>query len=242
MDELTDVTHDPPAAEELTLVALTPADMVPAQAELSAWCVRKLAAVTTELADLETNLELATQHGWKHASVEASLNRAAKRVTYYEKMKAAIDAGYLIVPNFPIDVFAVRVARRKQPEKVYDNNWASNFAANQQLLPAGEGRYVDNTVRLRNESHTAVVDGKEKHVRRYVSASYDAVDFPVLAVKPAILSTTQRAMALKIFDQMGTVTNQSGRDPIVVGQLLDPRGNGRRVTFFVAWWLDTASL
>jgi hypothetical protein len=49
-------------------------------------------------------------------------------------------------------------------------------------------------------------------------------------------------MALRVFDEMGTVTNQSGRDPIVVGRLLDPRGNRRCTTFFVAWWLDTATL
>jgi len=41
---------------------------------------------------------------------------------------------------------------------------------------------------------------------------------------------------------MGTVQNGVGKDPIVVGRLLDPRGNRRCVSFFVAWWLDTATL
>lgn len=52
-----------------------------------------------------------------------------------------------------------------------------------------------------------------------------------------------RAMALNVFDQLGVVRNsvRSG-DPIVVGQILDPRGGGRMATFFVAWWLDTADL
>jgi len=45
-------TEQPAPDEDLTLVALTPGDMVPAQTELRAWCDRKVAAVQTELADL----------------------------------------------------------------------------------------------------------------------------------------------------------------------------------------------
>jgi len=227
--------------DDLNLVALSPAEMAPTQTALAAWCDQKLQAVRAEQSDLETNLELATAHGWKHASVASTLLRTQKRVLYYEKLKAAVEAGYVIVPNFPIDVFAVRVKRAKQPEKVRDSRWGG-FRADPQLLATGVGNYVDEQVRYRDESSVQMVDGKEKMVRRYVTDDYDAVDFPVVLVKPAVLEATQRAMALRIFDQMGIVTNQSGRDPIVVGQLLDPRGKGRRITFFVAWWLDTASL
>lgn len=233
-----------PYADDQTLVALTPADMVPAQAELLTWCDRKILAVKAELADLETNLELATEHGWKHTSVAASLNRTAKRVLYYEKLKAAVEAGYVIVPNFPIDVFAVRVQRSKQREATATYEHSLDYqTAKAELLPAGTGRYVDGRLLTRDESFTEDLGGgKTKDVSRYVSDNYDAVDFPVVLVKPAILQATQRAMALRVFDQMGTVENQVGRDPIVVGRLLDPRGNGRCVTCFVAWWLDTSSL
>lgn len=79
-------------------------------------------------------------------------------------------------------------------------------------------------------------------VRRVVSGDYDAPDFPFLAVKPAVLAATQNAMALRVFDEIGTVQNSAGRDPIIVGRLLDPRGNGRVSTFFIAWWLNTADL
>lgn len=233
----------PGEPEDLTLVALTPADIVPAQANLIDWCERKILAVKGELADLETNLELATEHGWKHQSVAATLNRTQKRITYYEKVKAAVEAGYLIVPNFPIDVFAVRVQRSKQAEKVHESQWGG-FPAHGERLPAGEGRYVNERVTYRDESYTKKLpDGKETHVHQYVTDDYDDVAFPVIAVKPAILAATQRAMALKIFDEVGLVENQRKRsDPIVVGRLLDPRGGDRRVTFFIAWWLDTASL
>lgn len=229
--------------EDLTIVALTPAEMLPAQQDLAAWCDRKLAALRAELADLAANLELATEHGWKHKSVEATLNRTARRITYYEKLQVAVQAGYLLIPNLTVDVFAVRVQRAKQPEKAHDHSWPSNFEAKAQALPAGEGRYVDDQVLCRDESYVENVAGKETHVRRFVSDDYDNVDFPVTLVKPAVLDATTRAMALKVFDQMGVVRNDyPGKDPIVVGILLDPRGNRRRTTFFVAWWLDTASL
>lgn len=237
--ESTEVDTD---VTDLALVALTPADMAPAQAELLTWCDRKVAAVKAELADLEANLEIATASGWKHASVVASINRAAKRVLYYEKIQAAVAAGYLIVPNFPVDVFAVRVQRAKPRETEASYSRSGKFDAKPELLAAGEGRYVDDRVFTIDESYTETQEGKERRVDRHVSADYDAVDFPVTMVKPAILSATQRAMALKVFDQIGVVQNQSGRDPIIVGQLLDPRGNGRRATFFVAWWLNTRDL
>lgn len=243
-DESTTAIETGAAAEDLTLVALTPADMVPAQAELKAWCDRKVEAVKAEVVDLEANLELATAHGWKHASVAATLNRTKKRVLYYEKIKAAVEAGYLIVPNFPIDVFAVRVKRYKQPEATSEYRHRLDYqTARAELLAPGEGRYVDDRLLTTDASYTEQLpDGKSKHISLYLSGDYDAVDFPVTLVKPAILQATQRAMARRVFDEMGTVTNQSGRDPIVVGRLRDPRGNGRCCTFFVAWWLDTASL
>lgn len=232
-----------PAEPDSTLVALSPADMMPAQAELVAWCDRKIAAVKTELADIEANLELATEHGWKHASVASALSRTQKRIFYYEKMKAALEAGYVIVPNFPVDLFAVRVRRRKQRETVSEYPHSQVFNANAEMLPAGEGRYVDNRVFTTAEEYEKKnYKGETVTETRHRSNDYDTVDFPMVMVKPAIMEASARAMALRVFDEMGIVRNQAGRDPIVVGRLLDPRGRGRMVTFFVAWWLDTASL
>jgi hypothetical protein len=231
----------PAAPDDVTLVALTPEQMVPAQHDLIAWCDRKIAAIRAELADHETNLELATQHGWKRQSVANTLNRTAKRIVYYEKMKAALEAGYLLVPNMPVDLFAVRVRRRKQAEQTHE--WRQQFAAQAEALPAGEGRYVDEALFSTTETYTEQdATGKTVTKRRYRSSDYDDVDFPVKLVKPVVLEAASRAMALKLFDEMGIVRVENGRDPIVVGRIIDPRGNRRRATFFVAWWVDTAAL
>lgn len=228
--------------DDLNLVALSPGEMPATQAALSAWCIGKVKALEAELADLLDHHLIAANNGWKLAGLSSAITRAEKRITYYGKVKDAIEAGYLIVPNFPVTVLAVRVGRAKQPEAVGSYS-GSVDTAKAQMLPSGEGRYVDDTLFTRDESHEEP-DGKggTRMVRRVVSGDYDAPDFPFLAVKPAVLGATQNAMALRVFDEIGTVENRSGRDPIIVGRLLDPRGNGRLSTFFIAWWLNTADL
>lgn len=230
--------------DHLNLVALSPAEMPATQAALSEWCIGKAKAIEAELTDLRDHMLIAQANNWKLSGLQASINRAEKRITYYGKVKDAVEAGYLIVPNFPISVLAVRVARDKQRERVSDYKYSRTVTtANAELLPSGEGRYVDDEVFRIDESHNEP-DGKGgmKTVRRYVSGDYDTPDFPFLAVKPAVLAAAQHAMALRVFDEIGTVQNTGGRDPIIVGRLLDPRGNGRVSTFFIAWWLNTADL
>jgi hypothetical protein len=229
--------------DNLQLVALSAAEMVPTQTALSAWCDRKVDALAAELADLREHLLLATANGWKLRGLQASISRTEKRIVYYEKIKDAVDAGYVLVPNFPVRVLAVRVDRDKQPQTTASYEGASEFNAKAELLPSGEGRYVDDRLFTTDESYDrTTAEGKKEHVRLYQSGDYDVPDFPHALVKPAVLAATQRAMAFKIFDRVGMVENTSGRDPIMVGQLLDPRGNDRLVTFFIAWWLNTESL
>lgn len=229
---------------DLALVALNPQDLAPTQVALGEWCLRKIEEIKTELADLQEHLIIAVSNGWKLRGLQASINRSEKRITYYDKIKDAVAAGYLIVPNFPVTVMAVRVNRRKQPERAANYEHSHKITtATPELLPAGDGRYVDDKLFTVDESYEELQpDGKTKTIRKYVSGEYDEPDFPFAAVKPAVLDAAQRAMALKVFDTIGVVQNQTGRDPIIVGQLIDPRGNDRRCTFFIAWWLNTADL
>jgi hypothetical protein len=229
--------------QNLALVALTPGDMQPAQEALAHWCDQKCEALNVELADLEEHALIASNNGWKLRGLQAAITRTQKRLVYYAKVKAAVAEGYLLVPNFPVRVLAVRVQRMKQRQTAAQYETSSAFDTKPELLPAGEGRYVDERLFTSDQSHTEP-DGKggTKIVRRYVSEDYDAPDFPFAAVKPAVLAATERAMAKQIFDTIGVVENSAGRDPIMVGQLLDPRGNDRRTTFFIAWWLNTEDL
>jgi len=235
---------------QMELVALAPSDLLAAQTNLVNWCDAKTRSLHTEIADLRENLRIAKESKWRTAGLQSALNRAKRRVMFYDKIKAAVAAGYLIVPNFPVDVFAVRVSRDAPKGLSRTSTWGRGLQASAEQLPVGDGRYVSNAVSETDRSYTEQTpDGKKKEITYITGDEYvEEIGFPVQAVRPVVMDATQRAMALRIFDQIGLVANggreyvQQRGDPIVVGRLIDPRGNGRMVTFFVAWWLNTRDL
>ena len=229
---------------EQDLVALSPADLPATQASIASWCAAKIAELEQEATDLHEHELIAMTNGWKLSHLTNAINRTAKRITYYEKMRSAVQAGYLIVPNFPVKVLAVRVGR-KRPNVHGTGSWRSNFAVTPDLLPEGQGRYVDSEVgSVETEDERTKHDGTKHMVKVYEPMQeFNEPDFPVLAVKPSVLAATQRAMARKVFDEIGMVVNETPQaDPIMVGRLRDPRGNRRVTTFFIAWWMNLQTL
>lgn len=223
------------------LVALSPTELPAAQSELARWCRMKTAALGVELREQRQNLQQAKAAKWKHTGWLSAVNKTKARMIYYAKIKAAVEAGYLIVPNFDIDVFAVRTTRACPPCRVGETT------AQPDLSPHGRGVYVDDIV-FSYDTTRMVKDyaGKDKEVTDANPSNYDyEPDLPLRGVKPIILEATARAMALKIFDQIGVVEARK-QDPIIIGQIIDPSGNGRHwkkaISFFIAWWLDPATL
>ena len=231
--------------ERRDLVALSPSEMPAAQASLIDWCRQRLTALEQERADLREHELLATANGWKLTGLKNAMRRVDQTRTYYSKVQVALEEGFLLVPNMPIDVLAVRVTREKPPETEASSKWSSKFTVEPQpALPPGEGHYVDSDLIYRDESYSEP-DGKggQKQVARYVADAYDAPDFPFRLVKPIVLEATQRAMAKRIFDVIGTVQNRARKgDPIMVGQIRDPRPGRNGATFFLAWWLNVEAL
>src|SRR4051812_20570303 len=99
-------TTDTGLVKSTTLVALSPFDVPAAQLDLSTWCRGKIAALGSELRDHRHNLRHARASKWKTTGWSALVTKTKRRMIYYAKIKAAVDAGYLVVPNFDIDVFA----------------------------------------------------------------------------------------------------------------------------------------
>jgi hypothetical protein len=69
----------------------------------------------------------------------------------------------------------------------------------------------------------------------------------LVALSPGDLPATQTAIAEWCGEKIATlerevVQNVAKGDPIMVGRLRDPVGNGRVVTFFIAWWMNLATL
>lgn len=239
----------------LSLVALTPSDVPAQQAQLVGWCDRTLKELHQDLSDCDDNMRIAMEHAWATANLERAYQKLKRRITYIEKIKAASEHGYLIVPNFDVEVMAVRVRTdRQQHAEGADSATSYTPSApnlppvRADLLAVGDGMYVDDALaRTKTRWHTP--DGKggsEKHVL-VKSTGYDTVDFPVVMVKPLVMDATALAMSRKIFDRIGVVTGRK-EDPIVVGQIIDPRQPGSKwgrpkvVSFFIAWWFDTRVL
>jgi len=235
------------------LIALNPSEVPVVQANLVDWCQQKIVALGKELREARQNLSIAKDAGWRRSQWVNLIARTRGRMIYFAKIKAAVHAGYLIIPNFPIEIMAVRVDRDAPPAMAVNNlNYAAVpsriSAASPQLLPPGQGRYVDDTQFFEHTPYTVQKDGKAVERHAYEATGYDDPDFPVVLVKPVILDATRRAMALRIFDRIGVVTGRK-QDPLVVGEIIDPRANlqwrqqeQRRVTFFIAWWLNPEDL
>ena len=244
--------------ENTTLVALSPADMPSAQASIVEFCDKKMMELQAIVDDLRQNLAIAKRNRWgSRKSLESTINREQKRVIYYSKMKAAVTEGYLIVPNFPVNAFAVRVSEGS-PRWKSDTHISNDLRDTKPALalPPGEGRYVDDQMVLTdNRWETTDEKGRQVTHGNVVASGFDEdIDLPLTAVKPQILESIERALALKIFDRVGLVAERRRgpisvrKDPIVVGQLIDPSERwpdsygAKVVTFFIAWWLDLSSL
>lgn len=237
---------------ELELTATTPLEMSEANGALIAWCDSKIVAMQREASELAENLAIAIKSKWKTDTLRKHAGLALKRVTFYEKLKAALEAGYYIVPNFPINLFAIRTARETPLAKTYIATWKSggDFIQTPNLLPVGEGHYKD-PVPYVHESESKEVDPKTgKEVTKYMkwaSAFDEEITFPIEMAKPSIMEAVSRAMALKIFDQLGILLPSAAKaDPLIVGEILDPRPASRRarkrIAFIIAWHLNVREL
>jgi hypothetical protein len=245
MDERISTEQSLATMPPLPLVALTPQDLAASQAHLKNWCALRLGLERRELADAEQNLVTAKKSKWKSAPFQTRVYSIQKRIRFYEKVQAAVEHGYLVIPDFPIDVFAVRTTAALPQD--YVRNYRKDAAeVKDSAVPLGEGRYVsDNAITVSVNETEKRADGTKREFVRYFPTAFQDVEFPVIIAKPYILDATQAARALKIFDRIGLVGPAKKRDPIVVAQIRDPHGTGydkRYMTFFIAWWFDFSML
>ncbi len=242
----TALVPDAPPPENLHLVALAPSDIPATQQAITNWCEEKIASLAVERSDFLDHARIAEKNEWQSKGLRAAAQRTQRTIEYYEKVKAAVAEGYLIVPNFPVEVLAVRVSRRR-PEHEVENQPGYLSNVKPDLSGVGEGRNVSPRPTYQAVPYTRPdpQDPKKTEERyRYVTDEYgDVAGFPMLAVKPVVVAATARAMALKVFDDIGVVTGRK-QDPVVVGRIYDPRDRWRQkfATFFIAWWFETRAL
>jgi hypothetical protein len=242
-------TIDPdPVPDNFVAMARNPAEMAAAQTALMAWAMTKRAAAEADATELTANYEIARKNKWRSDLLKRHAARAVKRVEFWDKVHAALEAGYCIVPQLPVDVFAIRTTR-VNPTKHLSNQ---EHISREQLsdIPAlGDGHYVDSAPMVDTHTVEGFKDGKPVKVRQFWASDFAEVDFPVLAVKPQIMDATAAAMTAMIFDDLGILPERRGKgDPIIVGRIHYPgvkrydSRNFKAINFLVAWWIDTKDL
>lgn len=252
MSALVETVMDMPM--DFTVVAQSPSQMEAAQRSLILWAARKIQAIKVDVTEATEQLNIAKEKKWNTDAWRREVGKHEKRAEFYRKIKAALEAGYYIVPPFPIDLFAIRTDKRV-PARMTGTH-SDNHDQLPRVLPIGEGRYVDpKPVRdsfVNMESRVVNHQTGEKKsvpVTYYSATEFDDVEFPFKLARAEVREATLTAMKHKIFDTLGVLPRQRKPDPVVCGQILVPNKklynhyvSNDAVTFFVAWWLDTKTL
>lgn len=248
-----------PIADDIVVIAKTREEMERAQSYLVSWVDPKIAGLERDLAEAQTNLDLAVKRKWGTAAFRKSVALLSGRVAYYQRIRAALLAGYVIMPDMPGTTIAVRTAKLRPPQKPIRSKYYGTVlpSATSDGSAVGEGRYIDPAVKYKTWDET----GKDSSGRDTTTHLAQALDFdtefefPVKFVKPQILDDTSRAMMHKIFDEIGVIGVGSPKpgkklrattlhgDPIVLGRVVRYEGTKRfSCAFLVTWWLDTKTI
>lgn len=254
MEELTKVEEKPvestaiiPAEETHVVIASSPIEMANAQGHLVDWFAKKVEACRAELAEAEENLAKAQASKWRTKGWIRRVLLSKQAVAYYEKAKAAVEEGYFLVPDFPVEVIAIRTTARGPQRYSAESTWPHPAIKDQNTNSPdlGEGKYVAPEALVRSSTYDkSRQDGKieKRHVTEAVD--FQPPDFPYKIVKPRILDDTSRAMALKIFDEICVVSKpKRAPDPIVVGRITRRIGaQEKKLSFLISWWIDEGDL
>jgi hypothetical protein len=230
----------------LCLTATEPGDMATCQKAMILWVGRKIEEIENDAKELRAAYQHAKAKKWKTSTLYAHALKQEARVEFYQKMKMALEHGYVIVPNFPVTAFAIRTTRGKPLQMVTNHKWSAlNKDQKAQALPAGKGDYKNPFPEVWTKKIADAAKPGETLVQSWAE-DWKEFEFPINMARVEVMEAASNAMALKIFDQLGILPSPyKKQDPIIVGQLLDPRGtkySPKLVTFMIAWHLDTRTL
>lgn len=226
------------------LVARNPVEMQQSQSSLADWLRAKIAEVETEGADYRDALATAVKNKWSQRGLRKAVSGAFFRKEFYEKTLAAVDAGFTIVPEFPIDVFAIRVDRDTPEGGIQTTRYGkpSAEAETVDILPQGAGQYVSPTPKTVHWTETR----KDQQEKEYTLAlceptALQPVEFPIRSARVEVMTATAEAMALKVFDEIGICPPSRKPDPLIIGRICMPR-SAKVVSFLIAWHLNLNEL
>ena len=224
--------------------------MAHCQEELVKFFKAKVEIVSADAQELKASYEIAKKNKWQTKTLKRHAEKAVKRVEYYQKVLAAFEAGYHIVPNFPVDAFAIRVTR-DGPTRWYAK-YSDEMEQKPDIAAPGDGKYVSPDPITKEDIKYDAERDQRNVVGYYLKDLDPEIEFPFTMAKPEIMQATSRAMALKIFDEMGALPGvaRKGRrrktypDPILTGKIFDPddQYKNRCVMFLIAWHIDPRTI
>lgn len=227
-------------------------EMADCQSALIQWCKEKVLTAKHEAKELQEAYEHAVKAKWKSGTLKRHAELAIKRLDYYSRILEALEHGYQIVPSFPITAFAIRT-EKKNPLKLWTTSSWQKHTQESEGPPAGEGDYKNPfPMVLQKTLSQSTTTQNEKMC--YWASAWKELEFPVTMAKPKIMRATTRAMALRIFDDIGILpgyapsegTRPPRGDPIIVARICAPKKypaeSKRWVSFIVGWHLNTADL
>lgn len=244
----------------MQLAARNPQQMEASRNFLLRWFEKRIVEETANGDELTLAYESALKHKWAVTALRRQVDKSALRVRFYQKAKTAIEAGFTLVPNFPIDLFAIRVDQSRpthQQESTTANWFPSIRDEAPKQLAQGEGEYVSPIPTQETgsyERNRKDKPGEKETVRWARAVEFAEVDFPVTVAHPIVMDATAQAMGLKLFDSLGIcqdiqASRRMGRrkgDPLVIGRIYMPRpsryGNPKCMSFLVAWHVDLRGL
>jgi hypothetical protein len=230
------------------LVATDRPQLENAHKAMIAWAREAQNRTQRELVEETKILDHARDQKWAVAPHQRRISVLHKRVTFYSKIETALREGYVIVPNFQMNIFAIRTAA-KSPRGTERTGNYNRFLQTAQILPQGQGEYrdpapfIDTSVRQIDDGK----GGKKDQVVQSPTNFDEEIHFPIALAKPALMQRTATAMAQKLFDEIGVAVDSSfsGRtsgDPILLGRIRNPRHGRPDMTFFIGWYFDPSQL
>jgi hypothetical protein len=226
----------PAQVKDIELTATLPNEMIVAQQQLITWCDGKIQVIRVESAELKEAFEHAKEMKWKYTALQKQYNKSIQRISYYEKIKEALLAGYYIVPNFDVEIFAIRTKRERPLRFLSTSQWETNRAEQPAHdVALGEGDYVNNRPIIFEQK---IEDNKKE----FWAEKWQDIEFPVTMAKPMIMEATTQAMKQKIFDRFGVFpSTRKKTDPVIIGQIVHKESNykDRIVSFMIAWHINT---
>lgn len=226
--------------DERMLIALNPSEVAVRHEELASVFVAKSVALRDEIREEIANFRAAQRGRFKSSPFKRRIQKLMKTRTFYHKITAAIKAGYWIVPNFMMGTFAVRLDKASPRKNLAHCKWSAGFTQEPQTLAQGKGRYVSESPLLLSEPTPTE---KRPDLKTYWASEFDEVAFPLIMAKPELMDATERAMSMKVFEEIGIAEDAgAGSDPMILGRIRNPIRHKPDVTLFICWAFDPTSL